>query len=185
MIDIFNYISNFFNNFPTKNLINFIFHPNSGGILLFLKVIFIIISAILIINIFFLVKTNSWLKWRYKNNWVEFLQYKVPEAADISKKWRKVEELLKSKKESNYKLAILEADSLLSQALKMDGYNGETMEEQLKKVDPADISDIEPVLRAHQIRNRIVANPEEKLSYEEAQKVVESFEKAFENLQKY
>ncbi len=178
------YLNSFFNGI-VNNIFEFIFHPQFTGILLFLKVVFVIASAILAINIYFLLKTSTWKDWRFRNIFSEFLHYKTLQAADISKKWKRVENLLESKKENNCKIAVLEAYDLLKKALEMDGYTGSTMEEQLAKVDPADIPDPEPVLKAVQFRNSIVKEPEKKVNYQEAEKAVKSFEKAFESLQRY
>jgi hypothetical protein len=168
-----------------NGLINFLFHPEFAGIFLFIKILFIIISAALAINIFFLIISSSWFAWRYKMDYHEFKGFKPLEASEMSAKWKKVEERMKTKSEAEYKLAVLEAEDLLKQALKMDGYDGDTLEQQLGKVDSSDISDTSKVLKAHYFRNKIVNEVGSKISFSEARDAVDNFKKAFEQMQQY
>lgn len=168
-----------------NEIFNFIFHPEFVGILLFIKIIFIIISAVLAVNIFFLIAHSSWFNWRYKMDYHEFKGFKPLEAAEMSLKWKKIEERIQTKNEAQYKLAVLESEDVLKQFLKMDGYSGETLEQQLAKVDSSDISDTKKVLRAHYFRNKIVSDQGLKVSFSEARSAVDDFKKAFEEMQAY
>lgn len=165
--------------------INFIFHPEFVGIFLFIKIIFIIISATLAINIFFLIAHSSWFSWRYKMDYHEFRGFKPLEASEMSAKWKKIEERMKTKNEAELKLAVLESEDLLKQYLKLDGYEGDTLEQQLGKVDSSDISDTNKVLKAHYFRNKIVNEKEAKISFNEARDAIDIFKKAFEEMQSY
>jgi hypothetical protein len=165
--------------------INFLFHPEFTGIFLFIKIIFIIISAALAINIFFLIAGSSWFSWRYKMDLHEFREFKPLEAGEMSAKWKKVEDRMKTKSEAEYKLAILEAEDLLKQALIMDGYEGDTLEVQLGKVDSNDISDTSKILKAHSLRNKIVKDEGTKVSFNEARSAIDDYKKAFEEMQEY
>ncbi len=178
-------MNEFFSNSQFQFLVDFLFHPQLFGIFLFVKIIFVIISSILVINIFFLIVSTNWINWRYKQNWAEFSSFKPLEAQQISARWKKVNQRLASKDQAEYKLAVLESEELLKDALKMDGYAGETLEEQLSKVDPSDISDTEKVIEAHNFRNEIVKNPEKELRLKDAKSIVFVFEKAFEEMQEY
>lgn len=168
-----------------SGFINFLFHPEFTGLLLFVKIIFIIITAVLAINIFFLIAHSSWFSWRYKMDYHEFKGFKPLEAAEMSQKWKKIEERMKTKSEAEYKLAVLESEDLLKQALKMDGYDGDTIEQQLAKADSSDISSTARVLKAHSFRNKIVAEQGLKVNFGEARDAVDSFKKAFEQMQAY
>lgn len=168
-----------------NGVINFLFHPEFVGILLFVKIIFIIISAALAINIFFLIAHSSWFAWRYKMDMHEYRHFKPLEAGEMSDKWKKIEERMKTKNEAECKLAVLEGEDLLKSALKMDGYEGDNLEIQLGKADKSDISDPKRALRAHYFRNRIVNEPGLKVSFSEAREAVDAFKKSFEELQAY
>lgn len=168
-----------------NGFISFLFHPEFVGIFLFIKILFIIISAVLAINIFFLIAHSSWFAWRYKMDLHEFKEFKPLEAGQMSAKWKKVEDRLKTKSEAEHKMAVLESEDLLKQALKMDGYEGDNLEQQLGKVDSSDISEASKPLKAHYFRNKIVNQPDLKVSFNEARDAVDAFKKAFEELQSY
>lgn len=75
----------------------------------------------------------------------------------MRKRWRKVEDLLKSGNPSQYKLAIIEADAIADEILGGIGYKGANMMEKLEQVGTAHLDDhLESLKGVHQIRNRIV-----------------------------
>lgn len=179
MENIVDYISEF----SPEGILSFFFTPEFTGILLFVKIIFIIVSAVLVINIFYLIALSSWFSDRYAKDWEEFRKFNSIDAENISKKWQRIDKRMKTKKETEYKLAVLEAEESLIDALKMTGNDGSTLEEQLNQAGPDDLSDIKDILQAHKIRNDIVNNPEGKLEFEKAEKAVRIFKQAFEELQ--
>ncbi len=76
--------------------------------------------------------------------------------AKAQKTWEKILERLESASLSQYKAAILEADSFASQVLQSMGYKGANMQEQLEKVAEGKLATKESLLAAHQMRNRII-----------------------------
>lgn len=69
-------------------------------------------------------------------------------------KWLKIESKL-GEDESANQMAVINADKLLDQALKMRGFSGETMAERMKKAENQ-FKDKKSVWLAHKLRNRIV-----------------------------
>lgn len=75
----------------------------------------------------------------------------------MQKRWNKVENLLKSRNVSQFKLAIIEADAIADEILAGIGYEGANMAEKLEQVGAAHLDDhLEALKGVHQIRNRIV-----------------------------
>jgi len=89
---------------------------------------------------------------------------------------------LKKGDESEYKLAIIEADTVLDDVLEKVGYSGETLEDKIDKVSLVVISNKEEILEAHKVRNTIVYNPNYKVELEEAKKLLEIYKKALIDL---
>ena len=56
-------------------------------------------------------------------------------------------------------MAIIRADSLLDDALMHLGYDGETMGDRLKIMDPIQMPSLDRVWAAHRLRNIIVHDP--------------------------
>lgn len=173
----------FLNQISLENIISFIFEPEIKGIFLMIKIIFVIISSILIGAIISLTTLTTWLRRRYSESLIEFSSFKTFDARKAFKQWAKAAKRLESNKEAEYKRAVIEANGLLEEALKRRGHSGKSMEDLLKQIDSSILPNIEDVGEAHKIRNNIVDNPEYELSLNQAEKTVEIFEQAFEDLE--
>lgn len=79
----------------------------------------------------------------------------------MQKRWSKVIERLKNNDVSQYKVAIIEADAIADEILSGIGYKGSNMMEKLEQVGTAHLDDhLEALKGAHQLRNRIIHEPE-------------------------
>ena len=110
---------------------------------------------------------------------------KIPESAktDLSPRWQEILDKVSSPNPSEWKLAVIEADSLLDDLLKRIGYPGETMGERLKFVDSSKITSINGLWEAHKIRNMIAHEPDHPVSRQEIEKAIEGFEKVLDELE--
>lgn len=104
-------------------------------------------------------------------------------AQDIPKtrlRWDRVEEQANSDSEHNWRLAILEADIMLSELLDLQGYRGETMMDKMKQVDRAKFNTIDSAWEAHKIRNQVAHEGVAfKLTAREIKRVIALYESAF------
>ena len=80
----------------------------------------------------------------------------------------------------NPKGAILEADKLLDEALKLKGYSG-SLGEKLKKSSPL-FSDLNGTWSAHKLRNRLAHELNAKISSSQAQTALNQFKRALKDL---
>lgn len=107
-----------------------------------------------------------------------------PEATAKNEQWEKVVERVNSTNPSDWKLAILEADSMLDDMVRRMGYRGENLGERLKAVEPSDFSNIQSAWEAHKVRNRIAHEGSEFfLSQREARRIVGLYEAVFREFQ--
>jgi len=164
-----------------ENLIYLKFVPPE--ILLSLKILCIVIFLFFLLIIFHSLRRSSWIKNRFLQDMVEFLTYQPYEVKKIAKIWSKIKKRLEAGSESEYKLAVIEADSMLSDILERMGFKGETLGNRLKQVTTAILPSIEETWEAHEIRNNIVHDPDYKLSLGQAQKALEIYEQALRDLQ--
>ena len=72
-----------------------------------------------------------------------------------SETWEAILEHLHSASPSDWKLAILEADTMLDDMLRGMGYPGENMGERLKVIRKDDMQTLDLAWEAHKVRNRI------------------------------
>lgn len=87
------------------------------------------------------------------------------------KRWLKIEKKLNSGQEANYKLAILEADALYDEYLKILGYEKEK-----------GLSNIDDIKMAKGVRKKIVDDNQYVLTREEAEKSVYAYKKGLGEL---
>lgn len=70
-------------------------------------------------------------------------------------RWEHVERMTESVNPSDWRQAIIEADILLEEILTKIGYDGLTIGDKLKNVEPSDMSSLDDAWKAHRVRNRI------------------------------
>jgi hypothetical protein len=70
-------------------------------------------------------------------------------------RWERVRELANTTSESDWRLAILEADIMLNDLLKEQGYRGEGIGERLRDANPLQFATLDLAWQAHKVRNDI------------------------------
>lgn len=101
----------------------------------------------------------------------------------LNQNWQNVLNHLNSANESEWKLAIIEADKLIDDLLVQKGYQGESLAERLNMVDKKSMKSFELLWEAHKIRNRIAHKLDFKINRNEALKVISYYGEAFKELQ--
>jgi hypothetical protein len=99
-------------------------------------------------------------------------------------KWKLVQEHITSDDANKWKLAILEADIILSELLESLHLPGEGVGEKLKSVEEGDFDHIEEAWEAHKIRNAIAHQGSDfLLTQREAKRVVRLYQSVFEEFE--
>lgn len=109
-------------------------------------------------------------------------QKKKQKGDEISKnpRWVKTLEYLFSQHASDWKLAIIEADSMLETLLDERGFKGENLGEKLKGVTPEKFKNLNLAWEVHNIRNRIAHEGAFfNLSQHEAKRAIAIYEHIF------
>ena len=95
-------------------------------------------------------------------------------------RWRYIQTLLESPNESDWRIAIIESDTMLDESLAERGYEGESLGERLKG---ATFSSVQNAWDAHNIRNQIAHEGSDyPISQVEARRTVKMFQNVFEEL---
>jgi len=168
-----------------KVIISFLFDPPMEGWLFFLRLAFWLIGIVVFGGIIFFLIKSSWLNYSILYDATEFLTFRPFGVKKIEKQWEKIRVRLDTGLQSEYKLAVIEADNMLEDILKRMGYSGEALGERLKALTAATLPNIEEVKAVHQVRNNIVHDPDYRLSLEETKNALEVYEKAFRDLQAF
>ena len=92
---------------------------------------------------------------------------------------RQIQMRLQLSEQNQWKLAILEADHILNEILKMSGYLGAKLEDKLDLISEAQLSNVEEISNVHKIRDKISADPSFAVSQEEAREIIDVYKKSF------
>jgi len=145
------------------------------------KVVSVVISALLFVGIIdVIIKLNLVSKIK-KTSKLLAVPSHLPRKT--IKKWNKIEKRLKSSQEAELKLAVIEADKFFDNVLKRCGYYGKDMGERLKQINASQIANIDKIWEAHKIRNNIVHNADYQLSKSEAEKAIQAYKKALQEIE--
>jgi len=98
-------------------------------------------------------------------------------------RWHYIITLVESPNESDWRVAIIEADNLLEELLKERGFQGDTLSELLEGAKSGGILTIQNAWDAHLVRNKIAhVGSNFPLSQIEARRVIKMFQNVFEEL---
>lgn len=98
-------------------------------------------------------------------------------------KWGIVKEKINSQNPSDWKEAVVEADSILDDIFEKMGFKGEGLGEKLKSVEPSGFDNLEKIWNAHQVRKKITLAPAGfELTQEDAKSAVDNYEKGLKEL---
>ncbi len=95
--------------------------------------------------------------------------------------WKEIQKHMRSTQQSDWKKAILVADRILHEILKMSGYIG-SMNDVLPKLTDAQLKNIEDVRRAHAVAAKVQNDLAYELTESDAREVIGVYEQAFKEL---
>ncbi|MCX6751576.1 MAG: hypothetical protein NT161_02290 [Candidatus Nomurabacteria bacterium] len=98
-----------------------------------------------------------------------------------NERWKKVLDYLFSINENDWKLAVIEADSMLFDLLTQLGFKGENIGDKLKEANQANFKNLNFAWEVHNIRNKIAHEGSSfELSLHEAKRVIALYEQIFQ-----
>jgi len=101
-----------------------------------------------------------------------------------STRWEIVQRHMESENPAEWKLAVIEADSMLEAMVKKMGYGGTTLGEMLKKIEKSDFTTLNDAWQAHKVRNFIAHQGSSfLLSKHQAKEVIKLYEKVFKEFE--
>ncbi|MCX6760655.1 MAG: hypothetical protein NTZ84_00905 [Candidatus Nealsonbacteria bacterium] len=162
-----------------ERIILIIFSPFQDGWIASLRFSFIVISLIIFFYIIYLLNKNTWLKRLCLEDWTEFFTWKAFGIKTAEKSWRKTKDRLLAGREHEYKMAVIEADNILSDILSKMEYGAGSDIETLNSLPIAIFPNIEGVKWAHGLNESISHDPDFRLSLEEARKAMDIYERFF------
>lgn len=168
-----------------SKIVNYLVELPQKGALLGVKIFFIIFSVFLTAGIVYLLFVTDWFEQRIGFDLTTFFRRKVFKKDDkIAKRWQRIKEKIEKGSEADFKLAVIKSEDFFMKILSRKGFKGKTLLEQLEKIAPEFLPSnvFNELLKAHQVRNNIINDPNYKLTRREAKKTIEIFEKVSESL---
>lgn len=170
-----------YNSLGIKDFIYFISSPSIQETLFPAKVVFIFFTVFFFCAVIYFYINSSYIHYHFLQSFTDFISLQSFGVREINKRWKKIIKKTESGKESEYKLAIIEADDFLRQILEEKGTEEETFEE-LVNISKKIIPNFEDILSAHSIRNSIVYDSDYGLDLEKAKKILSYYENAIKNI---
>ena len=147
-----------------------------------------IVSAIIVgmLNIA-LLAAMVWIIKRYNHLRLEVAREETESSMispeqDLQGDWQDIQALMASDNPSDWNMAILRADAELDDLLRRLGYEGETIADRIKIVNPITLKSIDRLWSAHRLRNTIAHDPLQKYTREMLTHAIQSYEIAFKEL---
>ncbi len=105
------------------------------------------------------------------------------ESTGKNERWEHIVKLASSGNQSDWRRAILEADIMLSDVLKTQGYAGAGVGEQLKMANPIQMTTLDLAWKAHKVRNEIAHGGESyALTERDTRTAIDYYKRVFEEL---
>lgn len=112
----------------------------------------------------------------------EIESHMISPEQEFSQNWQEIRELMSSDNASDWNMAMLRADAQLDDTLQHLGYEGETIADRLRIVDPTKLQSMDRVWSAHRLRNAIAHDPLQLFTREMIMHALESYEMGFKEL---
>lgn len=151
-----------------------------GIISAFISIVFL---AIIIFSLVRLVEIQIYDKEEVDHEIHEALIRQKEIDRNANPRWHYIQTLIESPNESDWRVAIIEADSLLEESLKERGIAGETVSELLEGAKESGYRSIQDAWDAHLVRNQIAHEGlEYPISQVEGRRTIKMFQNFFEEI---
>ena len=171
-----------YNIFHIKGFIYFISSSQIQDMLFPVKLVFIFFAMFFLVFVVYFMLNSSWLQYKFLEDVTEFFSWQAYGQREIAKQLGRIRKRTESGAESDYKLAIIDADDYLAEILDDGGFEGKDFDEIVRKAGKLVALTLDDILRAHEIRNSIVYDSDYKLSADQAKKILDTYETAIKNI---
>ena len=110
---------------------------------------------------------------------MEKLLNNLPSEEVKNQRWSEIEELISLPNESDWKLAIIEADKMLDDLLGSLGYQGMSIGDKLQSIEKGDMQSLDDAWEAHKYRNKIAHESGFVVTQHEAKNMIGRYENVF------
>ena len=165
-------------------VINFLTNPHTWSTLGVISALASIVCiAIIVWSLVRLVEIQIYDKEEIKHEIHNALLKQKEKERNANPRWHYILTLIESPNDSDWRVAIIEADSMMEEILKEKGLSGETVSELLEGAKESGYRSIQDAWDAHLVRNQIAHEGSDfSLSQVEGRRVIKMFQNFFEEL---
>lgn len=156
-----------------KDVINF-YHSTAFTVIKFIIAIYVMI--VLVDIILLLVQRGIMGNVRQLVTGMDIPRGLTNKKSKTKAQWDKIKKRLESGNESEYKIAIIEADKIIDDFIKHLKYAGENMGDRIGNIPKGQIDNMDEIKEAHEIRNKIIHEEAFSINYEDAKEVLGKYE---------
>lgn len=165
-----------------KDFIYFISSPDLQDTLFPVKLIFVCFTMFFLSALIYFMVNSSYLKYQFYEDVTEFFSWQAYGLREITNRLKRIQKRAETGIESEYKLALIEADDFLKETLEDREFKGKDFEELINNAGKIILPNLDEILSAHQIRNSIVYHPDYKIDLDEVKKILAIYETAIKNV---
>jgi hypothetical protein len=146
-----------------------------------LEIFSVLVSAGIVAGIVAIIIRTGWLSVHVDRVRDVVLKTDMPKKR-AQAAWATVQKHLFSGNANDLKMAVVQADNILNDALQYAGVRGANLGDRLKNIKRGQMPNIEEVWAAHKLRNEIAHETNFILKHNTAEQALEAFEAALKNL---
>jgi hypothetical protein len=146
-----------------------------------LEVLSILISAAFIIAIVVIIVKTGWLSSRVDRMRHVVLKADMPKRR-VESAWKKTQTHFFAGDDNDLKIAIMQADNLLEDALRSAGVRGTNLGDRLKNLKKGEMPNLEQIWQAHKLRNQIAHEADFTIKRDLAERTLGIYGEALQNL---
>lgn len=168
----------------TQPVINFLANPQTWSTLGIISALLSIICiAIIIFSLVRMVEIQIYDNEEINHEINEALLKEKERERNANPRWHYILTLIESPNESDWRVAVIEADSMMEEVLKEKGLSGETVSELLEGAKESGYRSIQDAWDGHLVRNQIAHQSSDfPLSQIEGRRIIKMFQNFFEEL---
>jgi len=164
-----------------KDFIYFISSPAIQDALFPIKIVFVLFTAFFFCAVIYFYIESSYLKYKFTEDVTEFFSWQAYGLREVDRKWKEISRKTSAGSERDLKVAIVEADDFLKNALQDADLEGDTFESLVSNAEKRILPNANDILQAHAVRNSIVHDVNYHLDFNTARKILNDYEKAIRN----
>lgn len=146
----------------------------------YVKVFSAFVSILLFIDIILLLSKRIRTDWRIAFYGTPVMRFKK---AKYNPRWEAIKKRLKEGSAASGKIAIVEADKMLDEALGKLGYVGKDTAEKVSAIKPGHLVGIDEVREIRQFYHQIVEDPTHEIGMDEIKKAIAVYERVFRGIE--